>query len=212
MDVLSSLVPVPEVGGHSAQLQEAVPGQRSVCIGTIDVGTELATGELPVPAQLEVPRQIERELAVLDAVAFLAHAHQRREEVRVVGRKLIHRPLGVGICGAGSREGCEVVLVLVREHLALAGVGRPFCGVGADRLEQSVTTHAGTCGDERDQALVHEAVERLDDVAGSQRIDGADGLCSVNREAVDERRSSSEQHSFGVFQQVVGPLDRRLQA
>ena len=66
--VLSSVVPVPEVGGHPAQLKEAVPQESSVCIGAIDVGTELATGELPVAAELPVPREIECELAVLDAL------------------------------------------------------------------------------------------------------------------------------------------------
>ena len=130
----------------------------------------------------------------------------------MVGRQLIHGPLGVGICGAGIGEGCEVTLVLVCEHLAFAGIGCPIRGVGPDRLEQPVTTHPCICWDERDQALVHEPVERLHDVAGPEGIDGADGLRSVNREAIDESRDSSKQNSFGVFQKVVGPLDRRLQA
>ena len=128
---------------------------------------------------------------------------ERRAQVRRLGIEPLRVPLTL-------RELERPHRVPAGQGGGLAGVGEPLARVQPDRLEQPVAPLASAFvrGDER---LLDEAREHVGALRDIEAGSAAHGLDRVQLEAAGEDAESAQQHPLVRLEQIVAPLERRLE-
>ena len=170
----------PVAGGD---VVEAGDGERvGAHVGREVVGERgLAPGAFLAPGLVVgAPMPVDRQAQPRDpfAVSPLVGPRPRRPEVAGIGPPRRHPVQPPGF--KGPLEPCQVP----RAHgLRFAGGEQAIEGIETDGLEQPVAVLLRM---QRDQRLVDQGTESVDDVAGGEALAGADALGGGEREAVDE--------------------------
>jgi hypothetical protein len=98
--------------------------------------------------------------------------------------------------------------VPLRQQVALARRGQPLGGVLADEIEHPKA--GGACPVlHRQQRLVHQTMDLVEDPAGNDAIPGAHRRGGWQVEARSEDRQPREQPTLGVGEEIVAPVERR---
>src|SRR4029077_20102925 len=96
------------------------------------------------------------------------------------------------------------------ERRALAGSVEPACGVAPDRLEEPVAPRPVAIL-ARHERLLDQVGEEERDLHGLETVAGTDLLGGLEREPARKDREAAEQRAFLGGEQVMAPVERRLE-
>src|SRR6185369_9638013 len=96
------------------------------------------------------------------------------------------------------------------DDLGLTAFHEPLTRVDANRLEQAIPC-GPIAGIRHDKRLCNERREQRNDASRLDTVARANTFRSVEREAAGEDRQTGEERALDFTQELVAPVDRRLQ-